>query len=216
MLDANAIKKIVSSMTLDDPDSNKKAVKDIISLGSAAVTQVCVHIEQEKERYKTVKLIEALGHIADSSSAEWIMNKTRNEKDEYLLSSWVKTAGRICGKESLPELKNLARASGDPRVLANLIELIGGSGDLTHIPFLKNLIYHQDNRVKGNALMAIIRLADSLRGETIQHIYHLAESSDETERMTVEYILRALNIRHPASLATSGAELIWKATSSSR
>lgn len=212
MLHPNAIKNLIAPMTLDEPDTNMKAVKEIIKLGPEATGQVCDLIEQEPERFKKVKLIEALAFIADGTRADWVMKCTADAEDNYLLSAWIKAAGMICGRKSLPELKNIARASDDPRVLANLVELLGGSGDLTHVPFLKSLIHHQDNRVQGNALMAIVRLAESLKGETVQHINHMTESENESQRLTAEYILRTLNIRHPASPSASSAGLFWRAT----
>lgn len=205
------IKSLVESMTLDDPDNNKKIIMQIAKMGKEALPTLKDLIPKEEQRFRKVKMIEALGMIGDLETAQWVMDCTKKEIDDYLLATWIKVAGKICGTNSIIELRNISKRTNDPRVLANLIEIIGGSGDIMQITFLKNFVYHNDNRVRGNALMGIIRIADTLKGEMVAQLSHLATSGNESESMTAEYILRQLNIKHPHSTVQNSG-LMWNAT----
>ncbi len=101
-----------------------------------------------------------LARLQSAAAAEIILRMLKDENSPEARSTLVRIAGRLRHELTAPALVALLDAQTEPRLLADSIEAAFGVMGGQALEHIRRFIASPHNRVRANAVLAVIRLAD--------------------------------------------------------
>jgi HEAT repeat protein len=135
---------------------------------------------------QTIKLLEILDRISDWSRTRFILIRLRTSPDPRIRSKVAKLLGRLAPSVHLIE-QHLA--SPDARVRANAIESARLVAELRPI-FREVAARDPNNRVVGNALLALFRLGEP---DAVASLVRMSQHESEIFRITALWVMGETN-----------------------
>jgi HEAT repeat protein len=129
----------------------------------------------------TIKLLEILGRISDCSRVQLTLLRLSGSPDPRVQSKAAILLGRGTLNVKLIEVQLM---SPDARVRANAIESAWSVKDLKMV--LRNATMDPDNRVVGNALLALYNLGDA---DVFDDLIKMAHHESEAFRVTAIWVM---------------------------
>ena len=129
------------------------------------------------------RLLEVLSEISDGSRILPSLMRLLRHPDPHLRSKAVKMIG--CGTRNAKWVQGRL-AETDPRVRANAIESLWGVDTPEARQLLQSSVHDGDNRVAGNALVALHRIGDS---GVIADFFRLAAHDSQRFRVTAAWAM---------------------------